>query len=82
MRLSACARVVGVLSDGAEHAVRLAGVEVWAADSRVQLLEGVDRETPAAREAGAGGACIGGRGEVAFDCAAGEGEGVAGSNNV
>lgn len=42
---------LGLPSDRTDHTVKLAGVEVRAADARVHGLQVVDRETPTARKA-------------------------------
>jgi hypothetical protein len=65
-----CSRVLG---DGANHTIEIVGIQVGALDSGVQVLEVVDRHTPAARKALACSTVVSSRGEVTRNSTAGVG---------
>jgi hypothetical protein len=65
-----CSRVLG---DGANHTIEIVGIQVGALDSRVQVLEVVDRHSPAACKALACSTVVSSCGEVTRNSTAGVG---------
>ncbi len=62
-------------SDGANHAVLLAGIEIGAVDAGIQAYQVLDTEGPSGGKALAGSAAVGSGGVVALDTATNQGSG-------